>query len=99
MRDGVPAKLRAACPDLYPEGSPHCGFSCPDAWLPTVERLSIRLQELIDEMPVAERSAYRCDQVKSKFGFLRVYLSRETPEMTDAIEFAGAEVARLEQLP
>ena len=96
MRDGVPAKLRAACPDLYPEGSPECGFSCPDAWLDVVERMSHRLQAMIAALPEAERGAYRCDQVKAKFRGLRCYMSRATLEMVEVIDEAEIEVECIE---
>ncbi len=74
-------------PYLYGDGVMRCG----SGWWDILERLSAKLEKLI----WAERdpSPYRARCVKEKFGTLRFYLSRETPEMSQAIAAAEAESA------
>lgn len=67
-------------------------FECGDGWFELIDRLSAKLEKLIEKMPVEERTCY-ATQVKEKYGTLRFYMSCETDEMSDAIEVAERESA------
>jgi hypothetical protein len=53
------------------EGLMAFGFECADGWLPILEKLFERFQELVDKEGSANR--FRVTQVKEKYGTLRVY--------------------------
>lgn len=65
------------------------GFSCGDGWEPLIRRMSATLEAEIAKQP--DPSLYRAEQVKEKFGLVRVYMSSSTPEMEAAIAAAELE--------
>jgi hypothetical protein len=68
------------------------GFAIGKGWRPIVERLSAKLAALAELLPPEERALVHVDQVKEKFGRLRVYLDDvETDEMRAAIDTAQDE--------
>lgn len=86
------AELRRLFPLVY--GGPFLngeGFRCGDGWYDLLYDLGYELTAEIAEQPEDERHQYRAEQVKQKFGGLRVYLHRrQTPGMGDAIAKAEA---------
>jgi hypothetical protein len=72
------------------------GFEVPDAWEPTIRRLSEKLERLIAEEPVDEEGTRpKASQVKEKFGTLRFYMTWRTDAMGDLIKQAEHEVEEL----
>lgn len=67
------------------------GFSCGDGWESIIRKLSEKLERMIIALPEDEKKNYYATQVKEKFGGLRCYMSRQTPEMTQVITEAEDE--------
>jgi len=67
------------------------GFDTMDGWFDIIYRCSAKLEKMILALPEEERPHCRAVQVKEKFGGLRLYMSAETDEMSDAIEEAERE--------
>lgn len=98
MREDLDAALCRDFPNLYreryenrPDSIMQYGFTCGDGWEPLIRRASAQLEALILALPEAERPLYRAQQVKSKFGGLRLYMPRKTPEMDAVLRVADAE--------
>jgi len=94
------AKLRAAYPLVfqYPLMNDE-PIRCGEGWFHLLWLLCGGLQETIEEVgfaaldhsdpqAVADFSQWRAVQVKEKFGALRLYLHRETSEMTTLLDLA-----------
>lgn len=80
-------RLAAKCPKLLPT-PPMCGFACPKGWETIVEELFDKLETISPDTGVV------CQQVKEKFGGLRVYLSAGNEEIFGLIDAATAESHR-----
>lgn len=63
---------------------------CGDGWFQLLAKTFALLDVLISVLPESERGNYYAQQVKEKFGTLRIYMSKQTPEMSTLIEFADA---------
>jgi hypothetical protein len=63
--------LRQRCPTIFGDGSTTYDVSCPPGW----EKLVTDLSTLLEEHAVTYNPGLRVDQVKSKFGGLRYYVS------------------------
>jgi len=61
------------------------GIECGLGWEQIIADLSEKIENLILELPEDERDDYYVQQIKSKFGGLRFYMSRETQQMSKAI--------------
>lgn len=71
-------------PDLFPGGRPHCGFSCGEGWFNI-------LKELFEKMikrEIVKNTDFCIDQIKEKFGGLRVYTSLHDDEIESFIKEA-----------
>lgn len=64
-------KLQGLCPTILRAGSLKIGWECPEGWEKLVERLSVDLEHYA----VEHNRKIRVEQVKSKFGSLRYYIS------------------------
>lgn len=91
-------ELCTACPLLYANRHRHesgqpitAGFQVGDGWFELLKRLSAKLESFIQRQPEPQR--FRAEQVKSKFGMLRFYMSDSTEEMRRAVEEAETESA------
>lgn len=73
-------ELMRTCPTVMGENGPVCGFDCPLGWNSLVRTLV----EALEAHAKASNPALRVDQVKSKFGGLRCYLS-EHDEVAEAL--------------
>lgn len=85
----TPEEIMARCPCIFPR-EPVCGFDCPPGWLSLIERMCVELEEEARSMadpPVVE-------QIKSKFGKARCYVSGHTPEIDTIIRRAEVESGR-----
>ena len=95
MNERNTVALQAAAPTLFRDlhGDPMVtcmswGFECGDGWYPLLLKGAVLIEELIqtmsavgtpdEELPVAA-------QVKSKFGTLRFYMDRATPEIRQIV--------------
>ena len=70
------------------------GFCVGDGWYDIINRLSMKLEALIQALPEEQRGLCKAAQVKEKFGILRFYMDGETPEMTAAIQLAENDAAK-----
>ena len=68
-------------------------IDCGDGWFRIIDGLCGHIDSLIANMPKDEREQYVVHQIKEKFGGLRFYTSKSTPEMAQAIR--GAEVSAI----
>jgi hypothetical protein len=57
------------------------GFECDDGWFEIIWELSEKLENEILKLPEHERTYYKAQKVKEKFGELRFYIT----ETNDAI--------------
>ncbi len=64
------------------------GFECGDGWFDLLDDVSRKLERAIEALPAEEREHTYAQQVKEKFGGLRLYLSSGTDEMYAAIDQA-----------
>lgn len=64
-------ELMRTCPTVMGENGPVCGFDCPLGWNSLVRELVGALEAYAKD----SNPELRIDQVKSKFGGLRCYLS------------------------
>jgi len=74
--------LFAQFPNLY-RSEP--SFSIGEGWFTPVKQLSLELETMILAISEIDRGEYRAAQVKDKFGELRFYMNKSTPEMLEAI--------------
>jgi hypothetical protein len=88
MDSALEDQLVEAFPKLYRDGA-YC--ECRDGWFALIWRLSVRLQELISQLPEAEQKEYFAMQFKEKYGQLRFYPSTATDEMLETIDAATDE--------
>ncbi|HOD33278.1 MAG TPA: hypothetical protein PKO12_07355 [Holophaga sp.] len=88
MRPELDAQILDACPVLFRRGL-RDGFRCEDGWFAILEQLSPRLEAICTALPPEEEAPVAL-QVKEKFGGLRFYLSRRTPEIVALIAEASA---------
>ncbi len=78
-------ELAKRCPTVLPH-DPVCGFYCPKGWETIVTDLFVQIEVIarsLKDPPV-------CDQVKSKFGGLRIYMSSHNDEIENLIRDAEA---------
>jgi hypothetical protein len=80
-------------PRLFQE-EPICGFSCGDGWFDILTKLFDDITDILEKADIEEEDKYcPIDQVKEKFGTLRVYPG-STPESLYSIisdRIGGAE--------
>lgn len=69
-------------------------FECGNGWFDLLWQLSARLEAALMALPETERRTYAPTNVKEKFGGLRFYLTRYTPEMERAISQAEGQSIR-----
>jgi hypothetical protein len=73
-------------PLLFPKGSCECSSSCGEGWLPLLESLLQELTVLLESKPKKIRDKIYVEQIKEKFGALRVYLPQcATHDMQEVI--------------
>ena len=70
-------------PLLFPKGSCECSSSCGEGWFPLLESLLQELTVLLEAKPKKTRDKICVEQIKEKFGALRVYLSNPPHDMFD----------------
>jgi hypothetical protein len=83
-----------ACPLLFKDRQNsryaiQFGLECGNGWFTTIKIACELLEEQIAKMPEDEQHKYHADQIKEKFGGLRIYLSSQTDKMSMIIR--GAE--------
>lgn len=94
MSPSLQLELRSTFPLLYwsPEGDryPYAlfGIECNDGWYQILHKASGELHRLIKALPSDQWQFYKVDQIKEKWGLLRIYLSCETEEMDRIIREA-----------
>lgn len=69
-------------------------FECGDGWFDLLWQLSAQLEAVLSALLETERSAYAPTNVKEKFGGLRFYMTKYTPEMTRVISQAEVQSIR-----
>lgn len=69
-------------------------FECGDGWFELFWHLSAQLEALIVALPTSEQDAYAPTNIKEKFGGLRFYMTKCTPEMDHTIRRAEEESIR-----
>lgn len=69
-------------------------FECGNGWFALLWQLSAQLDTLIAALPTVDQDAYAPTNIKEKFGGLRFYLTKRTPEMDRAIRQAEGESIR-----
>lgn len=74
-------QLALRCPTLFRQGALRCGGDCPVGWESLVLDLSVRLEAHARE----NNPELLVDQVKSKFGGLRYYVSNHDPVAEEMI--------------
>lgn len=96
MRQELQDGLIHDFPALYgtAENPNPCDYACEDGWEPLLRRLSARLHPIIMSLPDDERSLHLLWYMKEKFGELRYYLHKATPEMQALIGCAVEEASR-----
>lgn len=63
--------------NLYPNLYRQLKFiDCRDGWLPLINRLSAKIEEILIDMPEPDRAWYYVVRIKQKFGILRFCMSR-----------------------
>lgn len=77
-------KLARECPTIFREGSMRCWCDCPPGWESLVHDLSVKLEAYATE----HNPGLVVDQVKTKFGGLRYYVSPYDPKADDLIREA-----------
>ena len=82
MRKELDEALCRNFPNLYsrrhgdPRDTCMCfGFECGDGWYDLIREASRKIEELILELPEADREGVFAEQVKEKFAGLRLYMS------------------------
>lgn len=70
------------------------GFGVGDGWYKLLNRLSKKLERLIEQVPSKDRKHCKASQVKEKYGGLRFYMTASTDEMEEAIKVAEKESFR-----
>ena len=78
------AKLSAVCPTIMGAGALTCWSDCPAGWENLVTDISRRLEIHARQ----HNQALTVDQIKSKFGQLRYYVSASDPIADQMIEEA-----------
>ena len=79
-------KLYQLCPNVYYNNENDLyGIETGNGWYDLIEKLSLKLEQILLSMPEEERKRYRAIQVKQKFGGLRFYFSNYTPEISSHI--------------
>lgn len=69
-------------------------FECGDGWFDLLWQLSTQLEAVLAALPETERDTFAPTNVKEKFGGLRFYMTRYTPEMERAISWAEGQSIR-----
>jgi len=64
------------------------GFECGGGWFPILKELCLKIEALINTLPLDEQQNFHVAQVKEKFGGLRFYMHGETDEMSKLIREA-----------
>lgn len=83
------ADLKVKCPLLFKEGCLRSGFHLPEGWRPLVSVLCKNIEHhLVHSVPEEIRGEIYLDQLKEKFGMLRIYLNQSTPYIDGAISLA-----------
>lgn len=63
-------------------------FECDNGWFELLWQLSAQLEALIAALPNLDQDAYGPTNIKEKFGGLRFYMTKLSPEMDRAIRWA-----------
>lgn len=72
-------EIMAKCPKLYPKGM---YFECLPGWQSIIGGLSFQIENILKKSGETDMYAV---QVKQKYGTLRFYMSKVTPEIADLI--------------
>jgi hypothetical protein len=67
------------------------GFWIDDSWYDLIYNLSDSINNIISLMPQDKQLDYFVVQIKNKFGLLRYYLNKSTPEINELISLAENE--------
>lgn len=82
-------QLYQLCPNVYFNNENDLyGIETGNCWYGLIEKLSLRLEEILFKISEQDRKNYIAAQIKQKFGLLRFYLSDSTPEMDALIRQA-----------
>lgn len=73
-------------------------INCGDGWEPIIRRLAVRMEAILQDMPVDERPVYRVIKVEEKYGGLHVYMHDATIEMRQLITQATSESYKICEL-
>ena len=80
--------------DMYGDMSKTCmawGVEIGPGWYDLVYELSAKIDAIIQTFPKDYAQNYRASQVKEKFGGLRFYMTKSTPEIQELIHQAESE--------
>lgn len=65
-----------------------CGIYYNEGWHILINSLCHLIEQEINQMPLELQDQFKVEQIKQKFGSLRVYLNRSTPYIDGAIQLA-----------
>jgi hypothetical protein len=82
--------LARRCPTVLP-APPICGWDCPVGWQTLVVNLFVKIETVASGL----KNPPVCEQLKTKFGALRCYMSRAVPEIAALIDEASSLSERL----
>lgn len=79
---------------------PFAGFECGDGWFPLIDELLLEIADHIDRKLEWSNQHehlrdFRIEQVKEKFGSLRVYTTASTPEIKAYLDMASRMSSRI----
>jgi hypothetical protein len=87
-------EFQKAFPEMYEKV--RCGFCCPPGWMDLMWELSTQIQSILNLPENAElKKHFRVDQVKEKFGLLRVYASFYDEKIEPLIEKAQSASSKI----
>lgn len=92
MNASLEEKLRKRFPGFYTKLS---HFDIGDGWFDIVEKMSVDLEPIVNNLPQEEKEDFYAQQIKEKFGSLRVYFSFENDEISNIINNAEKSSARI----
>lgn len=86
MNQETAKNLYAKYPKCFAGGE--IPISCGNGWAMLIEHLLDHIQGSINKLPVETQAEVFVVQIKQKFGSLRVYMSKEIPNISKVISFA-----------
>lgn len=67
------------------------GLECGVGWFDLIDKASAIIEKEIDALPLKDQDTYYLEQLKEKYGSIRIYMTYETDIMEKAIEEAEKE--------